>query len=355
MPAVRTSVVSPFEGNLLTIARAIVGEVSFEQAAPMTAQRIPRPKLLSRTAIELVSETLISGCVLQLARLGGWWRERHLRDGKPLEGRLWDRSPTSELALQFTRHSLDWLVWLTAVRPDDGQGFPIKSPDAFSVADLLVLFLTYREFREGEFVFALRAQPIIASHGLIRLAYPDDFSSVAVEPHWTPWWTGLGALILEALQDWLADRWIELLGRQREIGDWEELAALGREQDRLLTALIAAAESAGRPDLIRFLLRVASAALPADVTKDVFCGGLHGAGPPRLGERIAMLRSAVSLPRQLLRLRDWERWARGIGYLDDGYAAAQLWLADWERFHGDTLAERAERVIAEIEPLTVGQ
>jgi hypothetical protein len=55
----------------------------------------------------------------------------------------------------------------------------------------------------------------------------------------------------------------------------------------------------------------------------------------------------------LLRLRDWERRARTIGYLDEGYSVAQLWLADWERLDGDALAERAERLMTEIEPLKV--
>ena len=52
-------------------------------------------------------------------------------------------------------------------------------------------------------------------------------------------------------------------------------------------------------------------------------------------------------------LRDWERRARTIGYLDEGYSVAQLWLADWERLDGDALAERAEKLLTEIEPLKV--
>jgi hypothetical protein len=44
---------------------------------------------------------------------------------------------------------------------------------------------------------------------------------------------------------------------------------------------------------------------------------------------------------------------RTIGYLDEGYSAAQLWLSDWEQLGMDEVAERAEAVTTEIEPLKV--
>jgi hypothetical protein len=349
----RPKAVTPFEGKLLKIARAIVGQVPIDQALLHVAERNSRPKVLSPTAAELIAETLTNGCVLFLARVGGWRRERFLRNGKPHDGRLWERTPPTEMPLRFSRHSVEWLLWLTADRADDVQASLAFTEAELTPADRLLLFLTFDALRESEFATALRLQPAIAANGLVRLAFPQEFTAATVEPQFPAWLDGLGAMIMEALEPWLIERWIQIEQHKREIGDWPALAALGREQDRMLTMFASAAESAGRPDLVRFLLRVGAAVLPADVSKDMFSGGLQGTGPARLGDRVEVLRMAVAVPRQLLRLRDWERRARTIGYLDEGYSVAQAWLADWERLGGDALAERAEKLMTEIEPLKV--
>jgi hypothetical protein len=352
-PMARAKVVTPFESKLLKIARAIVGQMPIDQALPHIGERSSRPKVLSPAAAELIAETLTNGCVLYLARVGGWRRERFLRDGKPREGRLWERTPPTDMPLQFSRHSVEWLLWLTAERPDDAQASLILPEAELKPADRLLLFLTFEALRESEFGTALRVRPAIATNGLVRLAFPQEFTAATLEPIFAPWLHGLGSAIIEAIEPWLIERWIQIEQHKREIGDWPALAALGREQDRMLTMFTTAAESAGRPDLVRFLLRVAAAVLTPDVSKDMFSGGLQGTGPARLGDRVEVLRMAVAVPRQLLRLRDWERRARTIGYLDEGYSVAQFWLADWERLDGDALAERAEKLLTEIEPLKV--
>jgi hypothetical protein len=259
------------------------------------------------------------------------------------------------LALRFSPHSVDWLLWLTAQRPDDIASLPTLPPDRLTPTDQLLLFLSYSALRDSEFTLHLRLIPAVAANSLIRLAYPDDFVTATATPQFDSSFRGVSVAILECHEYWLADRWIDIERHKREIGDWPALAALGHEQERILIAFSAAAESFGRPDLMRFLLRVAEAVLPVDASKDHFCGGLQGTGPAKLAERIDVLRSAVAVPRNLLRLRDWERRARSIGYLDEGYAIAQSWLSDWERFGGDELAQRAERVIAEIEPLALNR
>jgi hypothetical protein len=104
---------------------------------------------------------------------------------------------------------------------------------------------------------------------------------------------------------------------------------------------------------MRFVLRTAAAVLPAQVKADSFCGGLQGTGPPRLADRVDVQRKALVVPRFALRLREWERRMRTIGYLDEGYPAAQLWLSDWEHLGMDEVAVRAEAVTNEIEPLKV--
>ena len=59
----------------------------------------------------------------------------------------------------------------------------------------------------------------------------------------------------------------------------------------------------------------------------------------------------VTVLRQQPRLQEWERRARSVGYWDEGYAASQLWKADWERFQGDEVTERAQNIIRQLDPM----
>jgi hypothetical protein len=166
-----------------------------------------------------------------------------------------------------------------------------------------------------------------------------------------PWLTGPGAAMLEALQSLLCERWVAVERRKVQVGDWAALRDLGLAQERALTAFTDTAEAAGRPDLVRFVLRAAAAVLPAGVTPEAFTGGLQGTGPPRLADRIEVHRRALALPRHLERLHQWERRARGVGFLDEGYTASQVWKADWERYGGDELAARAATLARQVEPM----
>jgi hypothetical protein len=346
-------VVSPFEGKLLRVLHCFLGQVPLEQALPAVAERVPRPPALSRACVELVEESLAKGCLLYLTRAGGWRRERFLRDGQPRDGRLWDRSPAEELALVFSRHALEFLIWLTANKPADNDP-PLRLSGAeLTPADRLLLFLAYEALRDTEAAAPLRAKPAFATHGVLRLAFPDDYAGTSAEPDFGPWVTRLGAAILESLQPWLAARWVKLVRGQAHVGDWPALAAQGTEEERVLTAFTAAAEKANRPDLTRFILRAAGALLTSDVQANAFFAGLQGTGPPKLADRLEVHRRALALPRHLERLQAWERRARGVGFLDDDYAVSQLWKGDWERSNGDELTERARVLVKQVEPLKV--
>src|SRR4051812_12448834 len=95
-------VVTTFEGKLLRILRAVVKQAPIEPALPLVVVRTSRPPALTRTCVELVGDSLAKGCVLFLARAGGWRRERSLHRGSAVEGRLWERWRTDELPLRFS-------------------------------------------------------------------------------------------------------------------------------------------------------------------------------------------------------------------------------------------------------------
>jgi hypothetical protein len=348
-------VVTPFEGRLLRILRCFIRHIPLDQVLPLVLDRTPRPEHVSAACAELVGDNLATGCMLFLVRAGGWRRERFLRDGKPRDGRLWERSTPAELGLTFSRHALEFLIWITAIRPGDAKPV-LELPDAeLTPADRLLLFLAFDALRDTEAGPPLRAQAAFAGHGLIRLAFPDDFAGASnvPTPEFAPWTTGPGAVMLEALQPWLEARWVQMERRKPQVGDWSALRELGLAQERVLTVFTAAAESAGRPDLVRFLLRAAATVLPGEITPAAFFGGLQGPGPARLADRIEVHRRALALPRHLARLEQWQRRARGVGYLDEGYAASQLWKSNWERHNGDELSARAAALAQQVEPLTV--
>jgi hypothetical protein len=311
-----------------------------------------------------------------LVRAGGWRRDRFLRGGLPKYGRLWERSEIGELKLDFSRQSLDFLMWVTAYKPGAGQPTWHAAAKELRTADHLLLFLAYESVRiDTEIATAFRSMPAFAGNALIWLAYPDDFAAVVPGPvpDFASWLTGPGALILEALQPMLLSRWLHIERSKGQIGDWQRMLHEGRAEQLVLETFTEAAEQAGRPDLCRFLLQTLAQVLATpDLAPTFWTGGLQGNGPPRLGERLDTQRSALALLRQVERFRRWEQRARRAGWDDEGRDVHKFWLSEWQTLGmpehvaaaggeaeespplGEIISQRAERILHQIEPLRVG-
>jgi hypothetical protein len=264
---------------------------------------------------------------LLLAREGGWKRERFLRGERSATGRLWERTAPAELGLSFSRHTLEFLIWITASDLSLGTAAaPVEAAAAeLTVGDRLLLFLAYRALRETAARQALWRWPGLASEGLIRLAFPDDFAPDQFpRAEFAVWTTGLGACLLEAFQASLATNWtISDAGVSRRAE--EEPGKASAQRESVLQPFFDALEHAGRHDLARFLLSAAQRSL----------GNLPG------DEFRCLAQGARDVQAYLERLRRWERAARSVGYLDEGYAASQLWKAEWEHWDGEELYRRA--------------
>ncbi len=344
--------VSRFEANLLRILRYFLRRFPAERATPLIYQAIPRPPCLSRAAVRLVEDTLAKGVPLLLARGGGWRRERHLRNGQRVEGRLWERTQPRELGLTFSKQALELLLWLTAENPTDRKTQWWQPDVAALTAGDQLLFL----FALGGLVPPVPPTLLsgvgFANLGLCRLSYPEHFAALtqAVPFSFAGWTDGPGAALLEALQPELLRRWLDVEHTKPKQANWQSLQALGREQERVLTAFLDAVERASRLDLARFLLRVLAELLHEGATAQRWLGGLKNAGP-RLADRNVTHRAALALLHQLERLRRWSLQARNVSYFDAHYAASQLWKADWEQAQGDVLWARAQRILREVEPL----
>jgi hypothetical protein len=350
--------VSRFEANLLRILRFFLKQVPAEQALRLVHDRFERPKCLSADAVYLVKDSLSKGCVLYLVRAGGWKRDRFLREGEPRFGRLWERSPVEKLTLSFSKHSLDFLMWVTANRLKEERPVWTTDEKNQTVADRLLFFLAYEAVRtDADASAALRSSPAFGGNALVWLAHPNDFAGEleAAVPSFDVWLTEPGSLVLEALQPVLENRWLEIERTKGQVGNWADLNQQGRMQGRVIEAFTEAVNRAGRRDLVRFLLVVMSRVLATpDMAPTFWTGGLQGSGPPRLADRLETQRNALAVLRTAERFRNWEREARRSGYLDEDYAASKFWLGEWERFDMNSIADRAHRVLQQVEPLRIG-
>jgi hypothetical protein len=338
----QAATLSRFEANLVTIARFFVHAVSAPQAATALYSKLPRPRCLSRAAVALVQDTLAKGVTRLLAR-GGWRRERFLRGNQVADGRLWDRSPLRELAVRFSRHTLEMLLWFSAADLQHGKLRRPAPPDAeLTAGDRLVCYHAYAALRETEARGSLAGRLGFGNEALCWLSWPEDFAELPAEarPDFGPWFAG-SAWALDALQAELARRVVETEERLGKVTEWQAVQRVGRTRDRVHGAYLTAAESAERRDLARFLMVAVAELLPARPTLLQWHAGLTNLGP-RLADRAATQRAAIVLPRQLERLAGWASQARGIGYFDEGYAASQLWKADWEHWHGPELLQATE-------------
>jgi len=351
--------VSRFEANLIRILRFFLQQVPSETALPLLVQKYPEPPCLSANAIALIKDSLAKGCVLELVHAGAWRQTRHLRGEKVVTGRLWQRTPVPELALHFSSHSMRFLIWMTANQAAETKPFWQAPSNELTVGDEWLLFLAYTALRQVQDLGAAMRGPDtpFSRNALCWLAYPDDFSGNGPEavPGFDRWMKAPHVLWLESLQPLLMQCWLTIERSKGQIGVWQQMLHQGQVEDRVLSRYIEAAERAGRPDLVRFVLMAASQVLASEEIEPTFwTGGLQGSSaPPRLADRLETQRSALSMLRNLNRLHDWERRAQLIGFMDEGYQAAKLWLADWEASNGTLIHRRAQRIVAQFDPLRV--
>jgi hypothetical protein len=343
----------------LTILRYFLRREPQRHALPLILDARDRPPCLSRNAVRLVQDSLAKGCVLVLCRGprwqregNGWMTERFLRDGFPREGRLWERTPPQEMGLRFTKGSLEFLMWVTAAKPDDPKARgPELAEKHLAPADWLLFYLAYTALRETALAGAVRTWPVFVRNPLCRLAFPADFPRATKPIDYAPWTNGLAGCILEGLQAEWAGSWVAAERHKGRTDAWQQMQEAGRAQERELAAFLSALETAGRRDLARFLLQALCDLLTEDAKADRWVAGLTSAGT-RLADRAETYRCALMLVLHLDRLRQWAATARGVGYFDEGYAAAQLWLSDWERLQGEALAQRGRVLLRQLEPIS---
>jgi hypothetical protein len=340
--------VSRFEADLLTILQGFLGHVPRSQLLPLLTRPSPRPKCLSRVAVKLIQDTLAKGATLLVAQ-EGWRQERFLREGAIAEGRVWQRLPAERLGLGFSPQSLDFLIWATAAACDTAAWKPLPKRK-LTMGDRWLLTMAYAAVRRSDIALRWSGREPWQSDALCQLWFAADFDGAPpnTELDFEPWLRPAGLAVLESGQRALGRRWAEMELEKGRVTSPATLRGMAASQDRALAALWSAIDKAGRRDLARFLLIAASQVLRGGVTLQNWLGQAQF-GESRLADRQQTYRDAMVIPRHFQRLESWQAQARGVGYFDEGYQAAQLWKSDWEAYNGDSLAAAARGLLAQTQ------
>jgi hypothetical protein len=354
IPGTPPRTVSKFEHDLLVVLRYLLAPGESHAAHAILGARQPAPKCLSRACVDLLRDSLGKGIVLRLVRAGGWREEAFLANGSPMDGRVWTRIPLERRTLSFGRSVLEFLIWLTASSPEsndvgwDGTRSPLPAEELFFA------FAYDRLRSDPAWQTALVPRRNFAGNPFCWLFSPGDFFAgpQVKPPDFAPLFEGVRAVALECLQPVLARRWIASERSKSGIVDWHAMRRQAGGEAAMLGAFLAAAESTGRPDLARFVLRTLSATTTGR-TPDAadWIGGLAINPPPRLADRLAIQRDALAVPRQAETFERWDRAARAVGYFDDGYAASQFLKANYDAANGTEIAANSKRLLAQLEPL----
>lgn len=351
MAATGITVVSRFEGDLLTILQGFLGRLPPSALAALLHRTSARPTCLSRPAVELVQETLAKGATQLIAR-GGWKQDRFLRAGQMVTGAVWQRTSPRELGLDFSPRTLDFLIWATATAANDSQQLwtPKRKSPRGTLGDSWLLTQAYRAVRGVEAGRLWRQREPWRSDAWCQLHFAVDFSLAAGSPplDFAPLLTPAGIALLEAGQKELADCWLAMETAKAQVTLPGRLRSMAISQGRVLTPFLAAIDKLGRRDLARFLLDALERLLRPEPTLRMLLPALDVSGQ-RLADRQQAYRDGLFLLTKCDQLAAWQGEARTVGYFDEGYSAAQLWKADWEAYKGDVMAARARRLLSQAE------
>ena len=338
--------VNRFESNLLKIVYCIFGNSSFQQTLPIFMQPSKRPPCLSRETIELVKQALTKGITKKLASDSGWKTETYLRNGQAKTGRLWDRTPPADLGLEFSKFSLDFLVWMTSADLSKRTFWKWNTidPEQLTLGDRYLFSAVMEVVGPSDIGNLWSNKRPFFTNGLAVLMHTNRFTEENIqETDFHPWVTGQGGAVVEALQGILADNWLEMEKRKSRIREVPKMQKIGQAQALALNRFMDAADAAGRRDLCRFILVVIKRILQNQSELKVWTRALDVTGL-RIADRTSTYQAAAAVLLQANRLQRWHLESQTSGYLDENYAAMQLWKSEWERLKIQPAIDQAIRI-----------
>lgn len=268
------------------------------------------------------------------------------RAGAAVRGRLWERHAPVPLA--FTGASLELLRWLVAVPfAAPASTLPQLRAVPLAIGDQLLVYLALDAARDTPALRVLASQPFVRAAPLAWLGHAGALARRGgAPPSFDALTGGAGAIVVEALAGELAKRWYAVELGKRGMFEPDQLIELGAAQDQTLAGFMASADAARRRDLAAFVIDAAApllarglAPIPAQLDPNTTLAA-------RAQARIA----AGSLLRAVVRWGDWDQQHRGVRFIDDDYAAAQLLLERFEAIGSSGIA-RAGHWLSELASL----
>lgn len=319
------ALVAQSEADMLTMARALVGGPAAQDDiwALLCAPRKMPPKI-GPTCADLLEDTLCHAWAALWQR-GGAAPDASIRNGAVVRGRLWERHDTP--VLPFTAAAVDLLRWLAGVSfAAPASTIPELPKRELALGDQVLVYLALDAAKATPALRVIAAQPFVRACPLAWLAFPASFAGKTPVPAFDSLVTGVGAIVVEALRLELGKRWHAGELTKRAMTDPDQLIALGATQDAVLEGFMAAASKAGRRDLCTFVLDAAAPLLARNLSPQP--GVLDSSAT--LANRAKARIAAGALARAVVRWGEWDQQHRGIRFIDDDYAAAQLLLERFE-------------------------
>jgi hypothetical protein len=351
--------VAQSEFDLLTVAKALTGGVSAGAVEPLLRTPHTMAPQLGPTSIGLLKQILGRGAILELGRRGGWRPCSHLRSLEEVPtGRLWERHP-QPVSVHFSALTMKLLQWLVASPlsvPSECK--PLKGKK-LTLGDQLALYLscdlaTRCELPPGPFADS----PAFRHAPLCWLGFPELLGRKKPMPKDGPpaqAWEVLvteGVVLLEALQQDLARRWVQIERGKRGVVKPQVMIAIGESQGAVLARMAELLEHHDRRDLMSFVVEAAGRVLRYRPEATWWIGGIAQVGT--LSERQQAFRAAGALLEAVAIPGRWVEQAQGVRFFDDDYGASQLLLKQWEQLgpegmaHAHQLVQRLQKLDAAL-------
>lgn len=335
--------VAASEADLITMARTLLAPQTHDAWSALCRSR-KLPDKIGETAEYVLEETLRQTWPA-LWRRGGTQPRQGL-DGK--RGRGWQRAAApAELAFSAaTMHLLRWLVAQPLGAP--ASTLDRLGPQPLAIGDQVLVYLALDAAASTPAITGIARQPFVRACPLAWLGFAHLFDEAPGDKvDFATLTTGPGAHVVAALGDELARRWFQVELGKRQLTSPDAATALGAAQDATLTRFMAACDQARRRDLAGWIVEAARPSLERNIAP------LPAQLDPSttLSARLAGRVACGALLRALVAWSRWDQEHRGVRFIDDDYAAAQVMLAGFEKI-GAAGVERAELWLSDLAALT---
>jgi FtsH ternary system domain X6 len=328
------------ESELIMMARALVQPRSHDTWAYLASAR-KMPETIGPTC-EMLLDDALSRIWPALWRRDGARPRASTIGNTVVRGRPWQRYSPEPLV--FTGATLALLRWLVGMPLATGGDVPELDAQPLAIGDEVAIYLALDLASDLPPQRVIARQPMVQRSALAWLGFAHLMAGEP--PDFTPIVTGTGAIVVDALQAELADRWRAAELTKRQLENPDELLAFGRAQSAALEKLMAACDRAGRRDLAGFVLDAARPLLERNIAP---VAQLLDPTKP-LSTRSQARLAAGALLRGVQTWSHWDDQHRGVRFIDDNYQVAQTLLARFEPV-GRAGSDRATQILSELASL----